>query len=48
MAQRDLQLGLQDGERRAQLVARVRHERSLLGERVIEAREHGVERLPEA
>ena len=46
-AHRRLELGLQDRERRAQLVARVGDELALALEGVLEPREHLVERLPE-
>ena len=48
LAQRELELGLQDRQRRAQLVAGVGDERALALERLLEPREHLVERRPEA
>ena len=48
VAHRRLELGLDDGERRAQLVARVGQEAPLALERGLEARQHLVQRLAEA
>jgi hypothetical protein len=46
--ERELELRLQQSERRAQLVARIRHEPPLVLDRGVEPREHAVERDREA
>ena len=47
LASQHLELAPHHGQRRAQLVRRVRHERALARERVVQAVEHVVERLGE-